>query len=186
MVSDLTLERLHFLTEVSSSRRHILPASVAHATLKDDWYNGFFIPKGSTVVPVWKAMREDDKLYDNPLDFKPERWIGKPGQPNNWGYGRRICAGRHIAKNTVTVAIARILWGFNLRTRDGKRLLVDDSMFTEGFVSAPRSFDIVFEPRSDMHRFLIKSEFETVEKDPDRLLAGVRKMQVEAGLKPRA
>ncbi|KAF2240499.1 cytochrome P450 [Trematosphaeria pertusa] len=180
------LPYIHAIVEENFRWRHILPASFPHATLKEDWYNGYLIPKSSIVIPVWKAMREDEKLFDAPLEFRPERWIGKVGQPNNFGYGRRICTGRHIAKNSVTIAIARILWGFNVRSKDGTRIQVDDSMFAAGFVSHPKPFEAIFEPRSETHRALIEREFENVDKDVGNLLAEVRKRQVEVGLRPRA
>ena len=31
--------------------RLVLPLGVAHATTEDDVYNGYFIPKGTTVLP---------------------------------------------------------------------------------------------------------------------------------------
>ncbi|KAJ4300927.1 hypothetical protein N0V90_003016 [Kalmusia sp. IMI 367209] len=183
------LERLpyiHAIVEEVFRWRHIVPAGIAHATLKDDWYNGFFIPKGSTVIPVWKAMREDSKRFDSPLEFRPERWIGKTGQPNNWGYGRRICAGRHIAKNTITIGVARILSVFDVRPLEGKKMSIDDGMFEGGLVSVPKPFGALFEPRSEAHRALIESEYKSVDEDMENLLTNVRKMQVEVGLKPRS
>lgn len=185
--SDLeNLPYVHAIVEEVFRWRHIIPAGIAHANQKDDWYNGFFIPKGSTIVPVWKAMHEDGKLYDAPLEFRPERWIGKTGLTNNWGYGRRVCVGRHIAKNTVAIAIARMLWAFNMRPADGKRVLFDETLFTGGMVSHPKRFDVLFEPRSEAHTMAIESAYESVDKDPESLMAGVRKAQVEMGLKPRA
>jgi len=180
------LPYIHAIVEEVFRWRHIVPAGVAHATLKDDWYNGYLIPKGATVIPVWKAMREDDKRFDSPMVFRPERWLGSPGQLNNWGYGRRICAGRHIAKNTITIAVARMLWGFNVRPTEGETIAVEESMFTGGFVSHPKRFGVVFEARSEMHRMVIEREYENANKDPESLMEGVRNAQVELGLKPRS
>ncbi|KAF2438142.1 cytochrome P450 [Karstenula rhodostoma CBS 690.94] len=179
------LPYIHAVVEEVFRWHHILPAGVAHATLKDDWYNGFFIPKGSTIVPVWKAMREDTKRYDEPLHFRPERWTGKNGQSNNWGYGRRICTGRHIAKNTITIAVARLLWAFDIKPANGDRIEVDDSMFTEGFVSHPKPFEAVFQPRSEAHREVIETAYDNAEKDVQSLMATVRYNQQQMGLKLR-
>ncbi|PVH96094.1 cytochrome P450 [Periconia macrospinosa] len=177
---------VHAIIEEVFRWRHVMPAGVAHATSKDDWYNGYLIPKGATIIPLWKAMREDHTRYENPMEFRPDRWLKAKGQLNNWGYGRRICAGRHIAKNTITIAVARILWAFHVRPADGKKVVVDESMFTGGFASHPKGFEVSFEPRSEMHRMTIEGAYERVEKDPETLMARVWNLQVKSGLKPRS
>ncbi|KXN84611.1 O-methylsterigmatocystin oxidoreductase [Leucoagaricus sp. SymC.cos] len=51
--------------------QNVVPLSVAHATSKDDVYEGFFIPKGSVVVPnVW-AVTHDPEAYSEPQKFMP-------------------------------------------------------------------------------------------------------------------
>ena len=60
---------------------------------------------------------------DAPQTFKPERWL-KPGAEQRryhaFGYGRRICPGRHIAENSVFVVMAKVLWGSNAEAVGGK------------------------------------------------------------------
>lgn len=165
--------------------RHIVPAGIPHATTQDDEYKGYLIPKGSTIIPLFIAMRKDERLFDSPIDFRPERWIGK-SQPSNFGYGRRVCPGRFIARNSVTIVIMRLLWAFNIKSKDGKRPLVDESTFTTGFVSAPKPFSAVFEPRSEGHRRIIEQSYNAADKDIANLLNDVRKRHVAVGLNPRA
>ncbi|KAF2259695.1 cytochrome P450 [Lojkania enalia] len=182
------LENLPYLQAVVEENfrwRHIVPAGIPHATSQDDYYKGYWIPKGSTIVPLFSAMRKDQKLFDSPLDFRPERWLGK-NQPSNWGYGRRVCPGRFIAMNSVRVVIARLLWAYDIRSKDGKRPLVDESIFTTGFVSAPKPFEAVFQPRSEQHKKVVEHSFDVAEKNVSVLLSEVRKRQVSVGLNPRA
>ena len=182
------LERLPYLQAVVEENfrwRHIVPSGIPHATTQEDHYNGYRIPKGSTILPLFNAMRQDARLFDSPLDFRPERWLGK-SQPSNWGYGRRVCPGRFIAKNSVGIGISRMLWAFNIRSKDGKRPLVDESIFTTGFVSAPKPFEAVFEPRSEQHKKVIEESFNAVNKDVSKILDDIRKKQVSVGLNPRA
>ncbi|PVH95973.1 cytochrome P450 [Periconia macrospinosa] len=182
------LEKMPYIQAVVEENfrwRHIVPAGIPHATTQDDYYKGYLIPKGSTIIPLFIAMRQDKRLFDSPLDFLPERWLGKP-QANNFGYGRRVCPGRFIARNSLSIVIARFLWAFNIRSKNGKRLLVDESSFTTGFVSGPKPFEAVFEPRSKKHRRVIEESYKVADKDTARLMSQVRKMQEGVGLNPRA
>lgn len=180
------LEKLPYLQAILEENfrwRHIAPCGIPHATTKDDHYNGYFIPKGSTIVPMFKSMREDETLFDTPWEFRPERWLGKT-QINNWGYGRRVCPGRFIAKNSLGIALARILWTFNVNWKDGKQADVDESFFVDGVVSAPMPFQAVFEPRSEKHRMIVEREHDSADKDVDSLLEKVHTKQIAAGLNP--
>ncbi|KAH7110895.1 cytochrome P450 [Dendryphion nanum] len=182
------LEKMPYIQAVVEENfrwRHIVPAGIPHATTQDDYYKGYLIPKNSTIIPLFVAMRQDPKLFDAPLDFRPERWIGK-SQPSNFGYGRRVCPGRFIARNSLALVIARMIWAFEIRSVDGKRPLVDEGMFTTGFVSGPRAFEAIFEARSEAHRRVIEREWEGTEKDTGVIMEGVRKRQVGVGLVPRA
>jgi hypothetical protein len=183
------LDRLPYIQAVIEENfrwRHIVPAGVPHATSQDDYYKGYYIPKGSTIVPMFIAMRNDKKQFDSPEHFRPERWLGKQQVTSNWGYGRRVCPGRFIARNSLSIGIARLLWAFNIAPKDGKAPLVEEEFFTAGFVSGPRQFDAVFTPRSEKHRMIIEHEFEAADKDVSNLLDDIRKKQFAVGLTPRA
>jgi cytochrome P450 len=179
-----SLPYIHAVVEEIFRWRHPVPGGIAHATTKDDEYQGYRIPKGSIVIPYFDAMRQDESLFDAPNKFRPERWLGK-SQSGSFGYGRRICPGRHIARSSLTIAIARLLWAFDIRTKDGQKVVVEEGMFTTGFVSAPKSIEATFTPRSDAHVRVVKEAFEAMEKDVAKLLDSVKKTQVAVGVKPR-
>ncbi|CAG5177572.1 uncharacterized protein ALTATR162_LOCUS8299 [Alternaria atra] len=164
--------------------RHPQQAGIPHATTHEDYYQGYLIPKGSVVIPLFYAMRHDEDLFDKPAEFHPERWIGR-SQIQNFGYGRRTCPGRHIARNSASIVIARLLWAFNIRTPTGKRLVVEESMFTTGFVSAPKPFACIFEPRSETHVRVVQETFEKVEKSVATLLSEVHEKHNALGIKAR-
>ncbi|KAJ7143019.1 cytochrome P450 [Mycena epipterygia] len=122
--------------------RPITPLLPPHATLAQEQYGGYIIPKGTTIfVNVW-GIFHDPALYDDPEDFIPDRYLltesgTKPGvhvndlKPN-WifGVGRRICPGIYLAQDTIvlcpsylsvpyltTIAqninVMNLLWAFN-------------------------------------------------------------------------
>lgn len=179
------LPYLQAVLEENFRWRHIVPTGIPHATTQDDYYNGYLIPKGSVVVPVFSAMRHDSASFDSPEVFRPERWIGK-SQPSNFGYGRRVCPGRFIARNSLAIAMARLLWAFNIRSKDGAKVNVSEDIFTTGFVSGPKPFVALFEPRSRERKIIIEREFEAADKDLAQLLDQVKEKQVLAGLSPQA
>jgi cytochrome P450 len=50
--------------------------------------------------------------------FRPERYLDTPAQPDPrqfvFGYGHRICPGRHVAENALFVTIAQVLAVFDI------------------------------------------------------------------------
>ncbi|KAK1778024.1 cytochrome P450 [Copromyces sp. CBS 386.78] len=101
------------------------PLGIPHASVKDsndidpdgdDTYNGMRIPCGTIVYPnVW-AMNRDEKRYREPERFFPERYLpkeeggwGEPFPVGNFGFGRRICVGQHLAENSLLIAMAMML-----------------------------------------------------------------------------
>ena len=70
----------------------------------------------------YRACMHDPEVYDNPHEFRPERFI-KDGQPDAgardpyeyvFGFGRRICPGRHYAEAVVFINLAFILHVFDV------------------------------------------------------------------------
>ncbi|KAL2008555.1 hypothetical protein VTN00DRAFT_6749 [Thermoascus crustaceus] len=178
--------------------RTIIPGGVPHATLKEDNYMGYHIPKGAMVIGLHWSMAMDERVFEKPLEFRPERWLeqkksedgsGTNNSVSTFGFGRRICTGRHIARNSIFILVSRLLWSFNIKhavDQDGKRKEVNDMAFTSGFVWTPFQFEAVFEPRSEQARMVVEREWLTAEKDIDVLLDEVRRRQIKLGLDVRA
>ncbi|KAJ3502050.1 hypothetical protein NMY22_g18719 [Coprinellus aureogranulatus] len=98
------------------------PLAFPHATNADDEYEGYFIPKGTCVIANSWAIMHDEDLFERPFDFMPERYMrdGKidPSVPGPevaaFGFGRRICPGRHFSDDTIFLLAASILANFNI------------------------------------------------------------------------
>jgi cytochrome P450 len=109
---------------------------VPHATTKDDYYLGRLIPKGAGVIPNLTALHGDSELYPNPDVFEPDRFknhhldaAASATHPDylqrdhfNYGFGRRLCPGIHIAEQSLFIVISRVLWGFDIRMKPGQTL----------------------------------------------------------------
>lgn len=160
------------ISEVTRWRPVAVLGGAPHATTTDDYYEGMFIPKGSTVFANVYAIMRDPEVFPNPDAFLPERFLGvtDPRLQNfeiPFGFGRRICPGRHLAMNSLFVNIARILWGFNLhpvKDAQGRDVLPDPFAFTSGFMSRPLPFDIQIKVRNDRARQGIEREFESAKE----------------------
>ncbi|KAF8837462.1 cytochrome P450 [Paxillus ammoniavirescens] len=133
----------------------VAPLGISHAALDNDIYRGYFIPKGMTVVPnVWAMTRNENK-YPNASDFVPERFIDAAGGLNAdtvdfiWGFGRRICAGRHVADASLWAGIASILATFKLlpaQGPDGEDVMFEPQ-WINGLTSHPAPFPCRIVPR---------------------------------------
>ncbi|PIL22725.1 cytochrome P450 [Ganoderma sinense ZZ0214-1] len=100
------------------------PLGLPHVTTLDDEYSGYMIPKGSVVLVNLWSIFHDEKNYPEPDKFMPERFLQdgnlKPSDtvedPSRiaFGFGRRICPGRHLAESMVFIFVSYILHVFDI------------------------------------------------------------------------
>ncbi|KAJ6570526.1 cytochrome P450, partial [Mycena vulgaris] len=138
---------------------------IPHRSLEDDVYNGMLIPKGSTIIANTRAMTLDPNVYAEPFKFDPTRFLPRPagrGEPHPnvaWGFGRRICPGRHLASASLWMGMATTLATLDMSTiigPDGKEV-VPKVEFTVGLTQEQVPFPCVIEPRSERAKSLIIS-----------------------------
>ncbi|VDC01480.1 unnamed protein product [Peniophora sp. CBMAI 1063] len=152
--------------------RPVTPVGVPHGSVENDIYNGYFIPKGALIIPnVWE-MNNDPALFGaDAHSFNPARYLNEQGQlvsgpPDTrddghftYGFGRRICVGKHVANNSLFIEIATCLWAFTLNNVKGQ--VVDVNAFhDEGIVVRPEPFQIEVEPRFPEAIALLSQECE--------------------------
>lgn len=110
----------------------------------------------------------DPEMFPNPDEFRPERFI-ETTNPRlidfelPFGFGRRICPGMHLARNSIFINIARLMWAFDILPAldaEGKPIIPDSNNYTDGFNSLPVSFDCRFVPRNEKVIDTIKSDYE--------------------------
>ncbi|KAH9948695.1 cytochrome P450 monooxygenase [Amylocystis lapponica] len=137
-----------------------VPIGIPHSLTVNDQYRGYDIPAGSTVLPnIWYvAMSRDEEFYPDPETFRPERFAELDGSlselkdPRNmvFGFGRRICPGRHFADLAVWLVMANIIATFDIRkARDtAGNEITPQRNFVLGFISHPEMFACDIHPRS--------------------------------------
>ncbi|KAI0041516.1 cytochrome P450 [Auriscalpium vulgare] len=144
--------------------RPVAPVGLPHRSTEDDWYEGMFIPKGTIVIAnVWK-MNHDPELFGANADiFDPARHLDAdgalvPGVADTkdeshvaYGFGRRICVGRHLANNSLFINMAVLLWAANLegaKDAQGRPAPIDvDGCLEGGLVVRPVPFECSITPR---------------------------------------
>ncbi|KIJ60841.1 hypothetical protein HYDPIDRAFT_97981 [Hydnomerulius pinastri MD-312] len=99
----------------------VIPFGIGHAVTEDDVYDGVFIPKSMLTIPWSWAIAHDESKYPDPHTFNPSRFLTPEGKLNDddmyiiFGFGRRICPGRHLAVASLWAAIVSILAAFDIR-----------------------------------------------------------------------
>ncbi|CAA7269889.1 unnamed protein product [Cyclocybe aegerita] len=144
----------------------ITPLGLSHSTTEDDVYQGYYIPKGATVVPNIWAMTHNEQIYQNPEEFDPGRFLTSYGHLTSddvgytFGFGRRICVGRHLASSTFWYAIANILAVFEIdRKKDANgNYLPLEVDYSNTLVSHAQPFKCSITPRSQSISQIILQE----------------------------
>jgi hypothetical protein len=83
-------------------------------------------------------MSMNEKQYDHPGRFNPERYLGPSPALESpvFGFGRRACLGVHYSTAAIFITVSSILSVFDLRAqnKDGKDVQIDPA-FTGGMSS---------------------------------------------------
>ncbi|ESK96459.1 cytochrome p450 [Moniliophthora roreri MCA 2997] len=159
---------------------------IPHSSDESDCYEGYLIPKNSTVIGnVW-AIHMDPVTYPNPFAFNPDRFMEKENN-GTWGsgpdykgrdhfvfgWGRRFCVGQNIAEASLFLVLSRIIWAFDLQVpkdpKTGNPIIPDindeDATYTDGFVSVPKAYPLAFIPRSEKKAQIVRKAFEQAQEE---------------------
>ncbi|KAK9784135.1 putative O-methylsterigmatocystin oxidoreductase [Seiridium cardinale] len=136
-----------------------------HYTTADITYKNYVIPKDTVVTLCQYTIHYDAKRWESPEDFIPSRYLGHPlkagayaasgdaeGRDHfDFGAGRRICPGMHLAENSLFITLASILWLFEIKApldADGNEEFVDisDAAYEDGANTLPKQYRARFVP----------------------------------------
>ncbi|KAN0132230.1 Cytochrome P450 [Lactarius tabidus] len=144
--------------------RPVDPVGLPHLAAEDDWYEGMFIPKGTIIMAnVWHLNRDPEIYGADAAHFNPARFLDANGEvapcpPETkeeghvtYGFGRRICPGKHVANNSLFIDIAMTLWACNIepgKDEHGNVTPIDvDGWVEDGLVVRPVPFKADISPR---------------------------------------
>ncbi|KAL8938469.1 MAG: hypothetical protein Q9216_003882, partial [Gyalolechia sp. 2 TL-2023] len=107
----------------------ILAPGIRHYADADVTYKGHVIPKGTVLLANTAFLHHDPSRFDNPHEFYPERYLehklhsqdyaamSDPYKRDHFTFstGRRVCPGARLAENSLDIALAGMLWAFEIR-----------------------------------------------------------------------
>jgi 3-hydroxyphenylacetate 6-hydroxylase len=155
----------------------VLRLALPRATVKDIVYEGRIIPAGSTIyLNAWACnmgtsvsryhvlttplqssehiltpRQTDSKVWSDPEDFRPERWIEQPDAPLfTYGLGYRMCAGSLLANRELYLTFLRMLNAFELlKDSEVETHPVRGSADPTSLVTMCRHYKVIFKPRNE-------------------------------------
>ncbi|KAJ7561551.1 hypothetical protein O6H91_03G032800 [Diphasiastrum complanatum] len=137
------------------------PLLIPHRSTADCVVKGYHIPKNTNLIVNMYAIGRDAKIWENPLQFMPERFLdssidvrGQDFELIPFGSGRRGCPGLTLGLIVVQMTLARMLHAFNWSPPHG--LQPKDIDVAETFtISVPRKepLQAIPSPRLPMHLY---------------------------------
>ena len=131
---------------------NIVPLAVPHAVTTDNVVlHGYKIPKDTPIIFNLDSVLKDPDVFENPLQFNPERFIdedGKVFRPKEFipfGIGRRICIGKAVAKMNLFLFLTAMIKQFDFMLPDGQS--EPDMEGVLGVTYAPKPFKVRAIPR---------------------------------------
>lgn len=97
--------------------------SWARLSITDTTVDGYHVPAGSTAMVNMWAITRDPRVWSDPLDFTPDRFVTTPADVEfslfgsdlrlaPFGSGRRTCPGKTLGLTTATFWVASLLHEF--------------------------------------------------------------------------
>ncbi|KAF5370361.1 hypothetical protein D9758_006942 [Tetrapyrgos nigripes] len=136
------------------------PFGIIYQSVRDDYFDGKIIPKGSICIPnIWTINRDLQIYGTDATEFRPERHLTSDGKLKDekdegnftFGFGKRVCVGRYFANKGLFIDITMILWAMSIKPSpngSGQIVIPSPSMDVgEGVISLPPPFECRCEPR---------------------------------------
>ncbi|KIK41610.1 hypothetical protein CY34DRAFT_12925 [Suillus luteus UH-Slu-Lm8-n1] len=138
-----------------------------------DVYRGYYIPKGTIVMPnVWLLSRDQDSGID-PEAFSPERFLDTHVKKTAidpysyaFGFGRRMCPGRFLADNSVFMLVTSMVATMRIskpKDSHGVEKPFNPPYIPAGLASFPYPFEVDIEPVSDKAVAVVKGRTTTID-----------------------
>ena len=112
--------RLHYMKICMKESMRITPTSSLFGRIltEDATIGDVKLPKNTQVLCNLHSMQSDKRFWDNPLEFKPQRWENRkdvdPFSYIPFGIGPRMCVGRRIAEAEMQLLTAHLCMSYKI------------------------------------------------------------------------
>lgn len=180
--------------------RPVTPLAFPHSLAEDDWISTspsssspsekppqYLLPKGTTIILNAWGIHHDSTRFRNPETFDPDHYAsttpttlatelanGSWEKRDHYGYGagRRFCPGAHLAERNLFLAMAKLLWGYNIlpgkEDKMGRPADLDldpRTGYSAGFLVCAKDFEANFEVRGREREATIRREYDEAERE---------------------
>ncbi|XP_078096014.1 uncharacterized protein LOC144510443 [Mustelus asterias] len=120
----------------------IVPLGVTHETTTDTTFRGFFLPKGTHVIPLLSSVLYDKTQWEKPNEFNPSHFLDAEGKFVRrdafmpFSAGRRACVGETLAKMELFLFFTALVQKFTFQIPPNVRELGLESGV--GFTAFPK------------------------------------------------
>ncbi|KAF9597336.1 hypothetical protein IFM89_017239 [Coptis chinensis] len=159
LVEESDIQNLPYLQAIVKETLRLHPTGplILRESTEDCTIGEYDIPKGTRLfVNVW-AIGRDPKHWENPLEFRPNRFLTEEGTGKSqldvrgqhfhllpFGTGRRGCPGTTLALQVVQTTLASMIQCFEWNVGDGKNATVD--MTEAPGLTLPRAQPLLCKP----------------------------------------
>ncbi|KAM6303648.1 cytochrome P450 2D6 [Podargus strigoides] len=129
----------------------VIPIGVPHMTYRDTELQGFFIPKGTTIITNLSSVLKDEAVWEKPKEFYPEHFLDasghfvKPEAFLPFSAGRRACLGEQLARMELFIFLTTLLQKFTFVLPEDQPRPQEDGQFA--FLRAPHPYLVRAVPR---------------------------------------
>jgi cytochrome P450 len=99
-------------------RRRPVVQNVARVLTEPVELAGYRLPAGTVVAPSISLVHRDATVHDEPDDFRPDRFLGKPPESGTWipfGGGVRRCIGAGFSLQEAVAVLREALIRYDIR-----------------------------------------------------------------------
>nr|XP_028577803.1 cytochrome P450 2K6-like [Podarcis muralis] len=131
----------------------IVPTNLPHSTTTDVTLNGYFIPKGTHIIPLLSSVLHDESQWEKPHKFYPEHFLNSDGKFVKrdafmpFSAGRRACVGETLAKMELFLFFTTLLQRFTFQPPPGTSQEDLDLTPAVGLTTPPMPYQLCALPR---------------------------------------
>ncbi|KAG7943795.1 hypothetical protein I3843_15G062100 [Carya illinoinensis] len=156
LVTEEDISKLSYLQAIVKEVLRLYPPgpTTAREAIQDCTIGGYHVQKGSLIiVNMWK-IQTDPRVWSDPLEFKPERFLtthkevdvrGQNFELLPFGSGRRGCPGVSLALKMLSLCLANLIHAFEISNPSNLPIDMTGSAGLTNMKSTP--LEVVIKPR---------------------------------------